>query len=457
MNLSRKDVQFKAYGMPSLRFEEQQLTSFSGLILFQALIARLDLRARLRRCFRHLQKSSAYTYATLVLGLIVHLLLGYRHLRDIRFYRDDPMVQRVLRLKRLPDVTTVSRILARFDLPGVERLRRLVLELILDRLSQLSLPRVTLDLDGSVIDTRRWAEGTAVGFNPRHKGERSYFPLFCTIAQTGQVFDVLHRPGNANDTHGAQEFLRACILQIRSVLPNACIEVRVDSAFFGQAMVQLFEDLGAEYSITVPFRRFVELKQVVESRTEWHRLNSEVSYFELSWKPKVWRQDGRFLVVRTRTPIRQRGPVQLDLFVPHVYGYEFKVIVTNKRTQARSIAAFHNGRGAQEGIFAELKSQGQLGYVPSRKWIANQVFLLASVLAHNLCRELQMAVRPQERRTTAKRTPLWRFEKLATIRNHLLRRAGRLIRPNGRRTLSMNANRTVRTALADYLHALEAA
>ena len=69
MNLSRKDVQFKACGMPNLRFEEQELTSFSGLILFQALISQLDLRARLRRCFRHLQGSSAYTYATLVLGM----------------------------------------------------------------------------------------------------------------------------------------------------------------------------------------------------------------------------------------------------------------------------------------------------------------------------------------------------------------------------------------------------
>lgn len=457
MNLSRKDVQFKAYGMPNLRFEEQQLTSFSGLILFQALIARLDLRVRLRGCFRHLQASSAYTYATLFLGLIVHLLLGYRHLRDIRFYRDDPMVHRILRLRRLPDVATVSRILARFDLPGVEKLRGLVRSLILDRLAQLSLRRVTLDLDGSVVHTNRWAEGTAVGFNPRHKGQRSYFPLFCTVAQTGQVLDVLHRPGNAHDTHGAHDFLKACILQVRSVLPNACMEVRIDSAFFSQAMVRLLEDLGVEYSISVPFQRYVALKELVESRTRWNTLNADVSYFELSWKPKIWQQPGRFLVVRTRTPIRQRGPVQLDLFVPHDYGYKFKVIVTNKRTQARSIVAFHDGRGTQEGIFAELKSQGQLGYVPSRRWIANQVFLLASVLAHNLCRELQMSTRPQERRTTSKRTPLWQFEKLGTIRNHLLQRAGRLIRPNGRRTLSMNANRSVRTALVGYLHALEAA
>lgn len=457
MNLSRKDVQFKAYGMPNLRFEEQQLTSFSGLILFQALISRLDLRVRLRRCFRHLQASSAYTYATLVLGLIMHVLLGYRHLRDIRFYRDDPMVQRVLRLKRLPDVATVSRMLAKFDLPGVKRLRRMIRELILDRLAELGLSRVTLDLDGSVIHTNRLAEGTAVGFNPRYKGQRSYFPLLCTIAQTGQVLDVIHRPGNAHDTHGAQDFLRACILQIRSVLPNASIEVRVDSAFFSEAMVRLLEELSAEYSISVPFQRYVALKKLVESRTRWHRLNTNVSYFELSWKPKIWRQPGRFLVVRTRTPIRQRGPVQLDLFVPQVYGYKFKVIVTNKQIQARSIVAFHDGRGAQEAIFAELKSQSQLGYVPSRRWIANQVFLLASVLAHNLCRELQMATRPQERRTTAKRSPLWQFEKLATLRDRLLRRAGRLIRPKGRKTLSMSANRTVRTALIGYLHALEAA
>ena len=457
MNLSRKDVQFKAYGMPKLRFEEQQLTSFSGLILFQALISQLDLRARLRQCFRHLQASSAYTYATLVLGLIVHLLLGYRHLRDVRFYRDDPMVQRVLGLKRLPDVATVSRMLAKFDLPGVERLRGLVRGLILNRLTQLRLPRVTLDFDGSVIRTSRWAEGTAVGFNPSKKGQRSYYPLFCTVAQTSQVLDVLHRSGNVHDTHGARDFMRACILQIRSILPGACIEVRIDSAFFGQAIVQLLEDLGVEHSISVPFHRFVDLKTLIESHTRWHRLNSDVSYFELSWKPKSWRQPGRFLVVRTRTPIRQRGPVQLDLFVPHAYGYEFKVVVTNKQTQARSIVAFHNGRGAQEAIFAELKSQGQLGYVLSRGWIANQVFLLANVLAHNLCRELQMAVRPQERRTTAKRTPLWQFEKLGTIRHHLLQRAGRLIRPKGRNTLSMSANKADRAELVEYLHALKPA
>jgi hypothetical protein len=45
-----------------------------------------------------------------------------------------------------------------------------------------------MDFDGSVISTGRVAEGTAVGFNKKKKGQRSYYPLFCTIAQTTQVF-----------------------------------------------------------------------------------------------------------------------------------------------------------------------------------------------------------------------------------------------------------------------------
>ncbi|MGH8613350.1 MAG: hypothetical protein ACREYF_15385 [Gammaproteobacteria bacterium] len=68
------------------------------------------------------------------------------------------------------------------------------------RLAKLDLPRVTLDFDGSVIGTGRVAEGTAVGFNRKKKGQRSYYPLFYTVAQTGQVLDVLHRGSGADRT-----------------------------------------------------------------------------------------------------------------------------------------------------------------------------------------------------------------------------------------------------------------
>lgn len=103
MKLSRKQVRRKTHATPELLFEDQQLTSFAGLFLFQLLFQKLDLRRRLGSVFRHLRSSRAYDHALAVLGLSVHLLLGFRQLRDLRYYRDDPMVQRVLGLERLPD------------------------------------------------------------------------------------------------------------------------------------------------------------------------------------------------------------------------------------------------------------------------------------------------------------------------------------------------------------------
>ena len=138
----------------------------------------------------------------MVLLLIVHLLIGYRRLREIDYYRDDPMVKRLLGLNRIPDVATVSRALAHVDGESIEKIRQLCRGMVIERLRKIALYRLTLNFDGSVYGTQgRGIEGTAVGFNRKKKGARRYYPLFWTIAQTGQVFDVYHRPGNVHDSH----------------------------------------------------------------------------------------------------------------------------------------------------------------------------------------------------------------------------------------------------------------
>ena len=52
---------------------------------------------------------------------------------------------------------------------------------------------------------------------------------------------------------------------------------------------------------------------------------------------------------------------------------------------------------------------------------------------------------------TAKRRNLWGFETLNTLRQRLVRRAGRLIRPQGRLTLVTTGNETVQRELEKYL------
>ena len=455
MKYSRSDVRTKAHALPDLKFESQTLTSFAGLVVFQKFFMAIDLKARLSACFRHVNAGKVFDRAGVFLQLIVHLLLGFRELQDCRYYRDDPLVKRVLGLKKLPDVATLSRMLKEADAKSVEKLRRLLRQMVLDRLRSIASARLTLDFDGSVQSTKRHAEGTAVGYCKKKKGARSYYPLFCTIAQTLQVFDFLHRSGNVHDSNGAKAFILACIDAVQAALPQVRLEVRMDSAFFSDEIVMALEVRGVEFTLSVPFERFGELKRIIEQRRRWHRLDVDTWYFETAWKPQCWDKRFRFLFIRTRAKKQQTGPVQLDRFVPWDYGYEFKVIVTNNTLSAGRVAAYHEGRGSQEGIFGELKSHCQQAYVPVRTLCGNQIYLLAGLFAYNLIRELQMQTAEPCRHTTANRASLWVFERIDTLRKAIVQRAGRLTRPEGILTLTISANAWIKNRMLQTLGAIQ--
>ena len=154
----------------------------------------------------------------MVMLLVVHLNIGHRRLRDLDYYRDDELVKRVLGLKRLPDVSTFSRSLSSADERSVGNVRAESTTVVLERLVVERLASVTLVFNGSVLSTGHHAEGTAVGFNKTNKSARSYYPLFCTVAQTDQVLDVHHRPGNVHDSNGADAFVERCVRALRENL-----------------------------------------------------------------------------------------------------------------------------------------------------------------------------------------------------------------------------------------------
>jgi len=266
-------------------------------LIFQVLFSRLRLKGRLKECFEHLKVSPIFGRHLVVLLLIVHLVIGFRRLREIDYYRDDPLVLRLMGLRRLPDVSTISRALCQMEAEGVEKVRALSTAMVIEGLKRESFYRLTFDFDGSVQSTKGHAEGTAVGFNKVKKGARSYYPLFCTVAQTGQFFDFLHRPGNVHDSNGAEQFMMMCFQKGREALPNTLFESRIDSAFFNQETLTLLDSAHIRFTASVPFERFPELKSVIEQRMRWTIIDREWSYFETQWKPKSWESFYRFLFI----------------------------------------------------------------------------------------------------------------------------------------------------------------
>jgi len=454
---SKAQIQAKYHKIPTIRFEDQKLTSFSGLLIFQGLFKRMNLKQRLKKCFSQAKISPIFGRHLVVLLLIVHLLLGFRRLREVDYYRDDPIVLRLLGLRKLPDVSTISRALSQMQIEDFENQRELSRSLIIEGLIREQLPRLTFDFDGSVLTTKGHAEGTAVGFNKTKKGARSYYPLFCTVAQTGQFFDLLHRPGNVHDSNGAEEFMKRCFEELRHNLNGTTFESRMDSAFFSKTIMAFFDDNHVNFTASVPFERLTELKSMIDQRKRWRRIDSEWSYFETNWKPKSWDTTYRFIFTRRKTKKQRKGPIQLDLFEPRDINYDYKVIVTNKSESAKAVVLFHNGRGSQEAIFGDAKGNCGLNIIPTRRLIGNQIYTLCSMMAHNLCRELQIISAPAAHRARPKRPAAWEFRTLDTLRHRIIQRAGRLTQPQGELTLTMSANRAVRKELLYFLDAVQKA
>ena len=458
MKSSKAQITAKFHKIPMLRFEDQQLTSFSGLLVFQLLFKRIDLKTRLKKCFGHLTTSPIFGRHLIVMLIIIHLLIGFRRLREVDYYRDDPIVLRLMGLRKLPDVSTISRALSQMETDGIENVRRLSRSMVIEGLQRERLPRLTLDFDGSVQSTKGHAEGSAVGFNKVKKGARSYYPLFCTVAQTGQFFDLHHRPGNVHDSNGAGQFMLSCLSEAKAQLPGAVLESRMDSAFFSQHILSIFNGNHVKFSASVPFERLTQLKEMVESRKRWRRIDSQWSYFETAWKPKSWERGYRFIFTRKRTRQQRKGMLQLHLFEPRDFDFDYKVIVTNKPESAKSVVLFHNGRGSQERIFGDAKNDAALDVIPSKRLAGNQVFTLCAMMAHNLSREVQMvAANGAKTRALPKRPAAWAFEKLDTLRHRIIQRAGRFTRPQGELTLTMSANHAVRKDLLHFLDVLQKA
>jgi hypothetical protein len=454
---SKSQITAKFHKIPVIRFEDQQLTSFSGLLIFQQLFKRMELKKRLKKCFTHLKVSPIFGRHLVVMLLIVHLLMGFRRLRELDYYRDDPIVLRLMGLRKLPDVSTISRALSQMESDGVENVRQMSRSIVIEGLQREQLPRLTLDFDGSVQSTKGHAEGTAVGYNKRKKGARSYYPLFCTVAQTGQFFDFHHRPGNVHDSNGAVQFMLNCFTNANAALKHTIFESRVDSAFFNQDVFFGFECNHVKFTASVPFERFPQLKDIIEQRKRWHRIDKQWSYFETEWKPKSWDSTFRFIFTRKKTKKQHKGPLQLHLFEPRDFNYDYKVIVTNKFESAKSVVLFHNGRGSQEAIFGDAKNDAALDLIPTKRLAGNQIFTLCTMMAHNLSRELQMLAAPSVSRSLPKRPAAWTFEKLDTLRHRIIQRAGRFTRPQGELTLTMSANQAVRKDLVHFLDVLQKA
>ena len=152
-------------------------------------------------------------------------MLGYKRLRDVQFFKIDPVVLHPLGLTCVPTVSAISRQLRTVDDRGNRGIERLQQNLVIDALTREQL--ATIDFDGFVPPTCRHSGGVARRRNKKKNGQRRHYPLNCTVAQTAQVLAFQYRSGNGHDSDGAKEFFEQCVKRVE----NACSKAKSSCAW----------------------------------------------------------------------------------------------------------------------------------------------------------------------------------------------------------------------------------
>ncbi len=318
--------------------------------------------------------------------------------------------------------------------------------LVHEQIERLGLNRLTVDMDGTVVQAGNQVGWAFRGFNPHRKKNKSYYPLFAHLAQTGQILKSRNRPGNVHDSKGADAFLRELIGELRGQFGRSRkLEFRTDAAFFNEKILKRLERSRSEFAIKAPFWPWLGLKEVVAGRKRWHRVSDEIDGFSIKHFIEPWNITVRIAIYRKRVRHRTAKNFQLDLFSPDDGYFEYSAVATNKSLTVQRLWYFAAGRGGQEKTFAELRSQFALDVVPTKNYAANSAWQQLNVLAHNLCRSFQLDTIAETKGISRKRTCTHLLHTIRTIRFRIINKAGRLVRVSGRNALRMATNSSTQT------------
>jgi hypothetical protein len=317
------------------------------------------------------------------------------------------------------------------------------------------LPRLTVDVDGTVVCTGAKVQWAFRGFNPHHRKHLSYYPLVAHLAQTGHILRLKNRPGNVHDSKQAVAFLRELIDGLHTRFGQAVpLEFRMDAAFFQREILRLLARRRCAYAIKVGFWTWLPLKQLAADARTWIPVAPGVTGFEHDLVIPQWNLRLRVMMYRKHVQHPTAKNFQLDLFTPDDGHFEYSAVATNMTLGLPALFAFACGRGAQEKTLAELKGEFALDVVPTNHYGANSAWQQLSVLAYNLARNFQLDTLAEPKRRSRKRTYAYLLRSMRTLRFLVIARAGRVTRIGGGKILRLAKNPAAEALYTRIEHAL---
>jgi hypothetical protein len=406
-------------------FEAKNLTAYGGLLPVATMLEKLGFQQLVEETLTLRRKTKAMPGYRFVLAMVLACYVGFSRLHHLRFLKREPMLTGLLQVVTLPPQSTFWRFLAALHL-GVARQLLEVQRRLRQRVweaAQVQLTSVTLDTDTTVHTVFGHQMGARKGYNPKHKGKKSYQPILTFLAETKEYVGGALRKGDRPDGSEIAEH----VARVAAALPAGVntVYARTDSGLYCWAAVEAYERQNWQFIVVA--RKTARLVDELKA-ADWKRSprTDADEQCEFSYQPEGWGRAYRFLALRYRQePRSSEGAEQYQLFATPEYTY--RVFVTNMDNRLDLLVWFYNQRGGAENLIKEANNDAGLTAYPSRRWMMNANWFQIVMLAYNLNCWLQLFNREE-----GAKVEQMQHTTLATARLRFLFLAAKIWRHAGR-------------------------
>jgi hypothetical protein len=229
-----------------------------------------------------------------IVMLVMGVVAGAKHMSHLALLRTDAVIRALFRWNNFPDDTTFGRLFKLFRRVYCHELSEGEAKARTKVWSKKWFGRISLDLDSTVKGVYGSQQGAEKGFNTTKKGQKSYHPLLCFMAESRECLHNWFRSDSAYTGNGAVEFMKECFSRIPKRAWN--ILVRADSGFFNGDLLDLLEEKGSQYLIKVKMRNLVPLLMQQSWRKAKNRPGVETT--EFMHQCHGWKAARTFVAVR---------------------------------------------------------------------------------------------------------------------------------------------------------------
>jgi DDE family transposase len=407
-------------------FQGSNLTPYGGLLPVVTMLEKLQFRELIRQHVTIKRLTTSMPGFRFVLAMILALYVGFSRLNHLQFLEREPMFTGILEVTVLPVQTTFWRFLASLHLVVARQLlevgrqmRQRVWEA-----AHVGLKEVTLDTDTTVQTVYGRQMGARKGYNPKHRGKKSYQPILTFLAETREYVGGELRKGDRPT--GKQ--IAAHLESVFAALPKTVERVyaRADSGFYCREAVEAYEKLECRFVLSAQKTpRLVE--ELKGARWTGSPRTDADGQCEFRYQPQGWVKAYRFVALRYQKKPKPKGlsePEQYQLFDTPEYSY--RVFVTNLDFPIDVVVGFYRQRAGAENLIKEANNDAGLAAHPSARWATNCVHFQLAMLAYNLNCWLMLFNREEQ----AKTEDLHHMT-LATARLRFLFLAAKIVRHAG--------------------------